>query len=129
MSQGARPDRVADQIRVEITELLAREVKDPGIGFVTVTSVRVTADLQLARVYYSVLGDESARKQTKRALDRALPFLRRQIASRVRLRRAPELVFHYDDSLDRQDRIEALLREIHAADHPPGTEPPDDTDE
>lgn len=128
MSQGARPERVADQIRAEIARLLTREVKDPGIGFVTITSVRVTADLQLARVYYSSLGDEAARKQTKRALDRALPFLRRQIAQRLRLRRAPELAFHFDDSLDRQDRIEEVLREIHAADQPPGG-PPDDTDE
>ena len=130
MSQGARPDRVADQIRAEITALLARDVKDPGIGFVTVTSVRVTADLQLARIYYSALGDEAARKQTKRALDRALPFLRRQIASRLRLRRAPELVFHFDDSLDRQDRIEELLREIHASDQNRASDAPaDDTDE
>ena len=129
MAQGARPERVADQVRAEITELLARQVKDPGIGFVTITSVRMTADLQLARVYYSCLGDEAARKQTKRALERALPFLRRQIASRLRLRRAPELAFHFDDSLDRQDRIEEILREIHAADQPPDTPPTDDTDE
>jgi ribosome-binding factor A len=128
MAQGARPDRVADQIRAELASLLSREVKDPGIGFVTITSVRVTADLQLARVHYSVLGDEAARKQTARALDRALPFLRRQIAARLRLRRAPELAFHFDDSLDRQDRIEELLREIHAADQPNGN-PTDDTDE
>jgi ribosome-binding factor A len=128
MAQGARPDRVADQIRAELASLLSREVKDPGIGFVTITSVRVTADLQLARVYYSSLGDEAARTQTKRALDRALPFLRRQIAARLRLRRAPELAFHFDDSLDRQDRVEELLREIHAADQP-AEATPDDTDE
>jgi len=129
MSQGSRPDRVADQIRAELAGLLTREVKDPGIGFVTITSVRVTADLQLARVYYSSLGDEAARRQTKRALERALPFLRRQIAARLRLRRAPELAFHFDDSLDRQDRIEELLREIHAADEPSAPKPPDDPDE
>jgi ribosome-binding factor A len=129
MSQGSRPDRVADQIRAELAGLLTREVKDPGIGFVTITSVRVTADLQLARVYYSSLGDETARRQTKRALERALPFLRRQIAARLRLRRAPELAFHFDDSLDRQDRIEEILREIRAADQPPDTPPTDDTDE
>jgi len=129
MSQGSRPDRVADQIRAELAGLLTREVKDPGIGFVTITSVRVTADLQLARVYYSSLGDETARRQTKRALERALPFLRRQIAARLTLRRAPELAFHFDDSLDRRDRIEELLREIHAADQPSDPAPPDHTDE
>ena len=60
MAQGSRPERVGDQIRAELSALLAREVKDPGIGFVTVTGVRVTADLQLARVYYTAMGDEHA---------------------------------------------------------------------
>lgn len=129
MSQGSRSDRVGDQIRVEIAGLLAREVKDPGIGFITITSVRLTADLQLARVYYTALGDEQARRQSAKALARATPFLRRQIASRLRLRHAPELVFQFDDSLDRQARIDELLREIHAGDEPPEDAPPDDTDE
>lgn len=129
MSQGSRPARVGDQIRVELAGLLAREVKDPGIGFVTITSVQLTADLQLARVYYTALGDEQARRQSAKALARATPFLRRQIASRLRLRRAPELVFHFDDSLDRQERVDELLREIHAGDEPPAAAEPDDTDE
>ncbi len=129
MSQGSRPDRVGDQIRAELTALLAREVKDPGIGFITITSVRLTADLQLARVYYTALGDEQARRQSAKALARAMPFLRRQIASRLRLRRVPELVFHFDESLDRQERIDELLREIHAGDAPLADAPPDDTDE
>ncbi len=113
MSQGSRPERVGEQIRVELATLLAREVKDPGIGFVTLTTVRVTADLQLARVYYTVLGDDKARRDTARALDRATPFLRRQVASRLRLRRAPELAFHYDETIAKQERVEQLLREIH----------------
>jgi ribosome-binding factor A len=129
MAQGSRPARVADQIRTELAELLARAVKDPGIGFVTITGVRVTADLQLARVQYSALGDEKARQQTARALQRALPFLRRQVATRLQLRRAPELTFHFDDSLDRQDRIEEILREIHAAETPAPETDPADTDE
>lgn len=126
MPQGSRPERVGDQIRAELTDLLARHVKDPGIGFITITGVRVTADLQLARVQYSSLGDQQARRQTARALDRATPFLRRQLASRLRLRRVPELTFHFDDSLDRQERIEEILREIHAGDTPPeGNDPPE----
>jgi ribosome-binding factor A len=118
MPHGSRPERVGDQIRAELTDLLARRVKDPGIGFITITGVRVTADLQIARVQYSSLGDPQARRQTARALDRATPFLRRQIAARLRLRRVPELMFHFDDSLDRQERIEEILREIHAGDTP-----------
>ncbi len=129
MSQGSRPDRVADQIRAELAGLLARDVKDPGLGFITITSVRLTADLQLARVYYSSLGDEQARRRTAQALARASSYLRRQVASRLRLRRAPELSFHFDDSLDQQERIEELLREIHAADEGGAAPKPDDTDE
>ena len=119
MSQGSRPERIADQIRGEIALLLAREVHDPGIGFVTLTRVQVTPDIQLARVYYTALGDDKARSNTGRALSRATPFLRRQIGSRLRLRRVPELEFLYDESVAGQDRIERLLKEIHAADPPP----------
>lgn len=116
MSQGSRPDRVADQIRSEIALMLSREVHDPGIGFVTLTRVHLSPDLQQARVLYTLLGDEKARASTARALQRAAPFLRRQLGSRLRLKRAPELRFQYDDSVAGQDRIEQLLNEIHAED-------------
>ena len=119
MSQGSRPDRVADQIRGELGLLLTREVHDPGIGFVTITRVQVSPDLQQARVYYTVLGDDKARKNSERALDRAIPFLRRQLGSRLRLRRTPELRWIYDESIAGQDRIEQLLNEIRANPHPP----------
>ena len=118
MAQGSRPDRVADQIRGELALLLAREVHDPGIGFVTLTRVQVTPDLQQARVYYTALGDDKARRSTARALDRAAPFLRRQIGSRLRLKRVPELEFLYDESIAGQDRIEQILDEIRAAQRP-----------
>jgi ribosome-binding factor A len=114
MSQGSRPDRVADQIRSELASILAREVHDPGIGFVTLTRVRVSPDLQSARVLYTTLGDEHARAASARALERAAPFLRRRIGSRLRLRRVPELTFIYDDSIEGQDRIERILNEIHS---------------
>lgn len=112
---GSRPARLGDQIREELAAIIAREVKDPGIGFVTLTYVKVSADLQVARVYYTTLGDPRARRETARALDRATPFLRRQIAGRLRLRRAPELHFQYDESIARAERVEQLLRDIHAA--------------
>jgi ribosome-binding factor A len=116
VSQGSRPDRVADQIRGELAQLLAREVHDPGIGFVTLTRVQVSPDIQLARVFYTVLGDDAARRNSARALDRASAFLRRQIGARLRLKRVPELKFQYDEAVAGQDRIEQLLNEIHAAD-------------
>ena len=120
MSQGSRSDRVAEQIRAELALLIAREVHDPGIGFVTLTRVQVSPDLQQARVFYTALGDDKARRGTARALDRAAPFLRRQIGSRLRLKRVPELEFAYDESIAGQDRIEQILNELRSA------EPPDD---
>jgi ribosome-binding factor A len=113
--QGSRPERVGDQIRAELSELIARQVKDPAIGFVTITYVKVSADLQVARAYYTSLGDPEAQRNTARALERARPFLRRQIAQRIRLRRAPEIHFQYDESIARQERIESLLEEIRQA--------------
>jgi ribosome-binding factor A len=128
MPQGPRPARVADQIRSEIASMLARDVHDPGIGFVTITRATVSADLQHARIGYTALGDEKARRATARALERAAPFLRRQIGARLRLKRAPELEFVYDESIAAQDRIERLLNEIHAADRPADEEPDTDDD-
>jgi ribosome-binding factor A len=131
VSQGSRPDRVADQIRSELASLLAREVHDPGIGFVTLTRVQVSPDLQSARVHYTVLGDEKARAASAKALDRAAPFLRRQIGTRLRLRRTPELRFLYDDSVAGQDRIEQILNELRTnrpADAPASTDPEDEDD-
>jgi ribosome-binding factor A len=130
MSQGSRPDRVADQIRGELASILARDVHDPGIGFVTITRVAVSADLQHARISYTALGDEKGRRNTARALDRAAPFLRRQIGSRLRLKRVPDLEFVYDESIAGQDRIEQLLNEIRAGDQPADdVRPRTDTDD
>ena len=132
MSQGSRPDRVADQIRGEIALLLAREVHDPGIGFVTLTRVQVSPDLQQARIHYTVLGppgDEAKTRATSaKAIGRAVPFLRRQIGSRLRLKRVPELTFLYDESVAGQDRIEQLLNELNASSTTRPTETDGDDD-
>ena len=111
---STRPSRVGDQLRAEIADLLARQVHDPGIGFVTVTHVHVSPDLQVARVYYTTLADEKGRRETARALDRATPFLRRQIGSRLRLKRVPHLEFFFDESIARGDRIEQILQDLGA---------------
>ncbi len=117
MAQGYRPDRVGEQIRDVISEVLTRgDVHDPGIGFITLTRVQVTPDLQIARVFYTSLGDEKTRKETARALDRATSFFRRQIGGRLRLRRVPELEFRFDQSIEDQDRIEQILRDLHEED-------------
>jgi ribosome-binding factor A len=112
MAQGSRPDRVGEQIRQELSQIIAQQVHDPGIGFLTLTRVKVTPDLQLARVLYTVMGDDKQRKETQKALDRAMPYLRRQIGSRIRLRRVPELQFFYDEAIAHQDRIEQILLDL-----------------
>jgi ribosome-binding factor A len=125
---NTRPEKVGEQIRIELSQLIARDVHDPGVGFITLTKVTVTPDLQIARVYYTTLGDEKAQKETDKALHRAAPFLRRQIAQRVRLRRVPEIEFFYDKSVAQHDRVERILQELKAeADaRPPAA--PDDAD-
>jgi ribosome-binding factor A len=118
-----RPERVGEAIRHELSELLQRDVHDPGVGFITLTQVKVSPDLQLARVYYTSMGDEKALKETAKALGRATPFLRRQVAQRLRLRRAPELQFFYDQSVAHQDRIEQILQDLKTETaQPPSTD-------
>ena len=132
MAQGSRPDRVGEQLRQELSQILAQQVHDPGIGFITLTRVKVTPDLQLARVLYTVMGDDKQKKETAKALERAIPFLRRQIGSRVRLRRVPDLQFFYDESIEHQDRIEQILldlkREREAQEPEAPAETPEDPD-
>ncbi len=107
MPQGSRAARVGDLIRAELAELLVREVHDPGIGFLTIVRVKVSPDLLQARVFYTTLGDDKARRETAKALGRATPFLRRQIGRRLQLKRVPELAFMFDDSIEKNDRIAA----------------------
>jgi ribosome-binding factor A len=112
MPQGSRASRVGDQIRAELAELLAREVHDPGIGFLTITHVKVSADLQQARIFYTTLGDEKARKESAKALQRATPFLRRHVGRRLQLKRVPELTWMFDATIEKNDRIERILQEL-----------------
>lgn len=112
MAQGSRPDRVGEQIRQELSQIVSQQLHDPGIGFLTLTRVKVTPDLQLARVHYTVLGDEKQRKATQQALERAVPYFRRELGSRIRLRRVPELQFYYDKAIEQQDRIEQILLDL-----------------
>jgi ribosome-binding factor A len=123
--QGTRPERVGEQIRQELSQALATDVHDPGIGFVTLTRVKVSPDLQVARVFYTIFGDTKAKRETARALERAAPFLRRRIAATVRLRRVPELHFQFDETVEKQDRIEKILLDLQKEREARGEPAPD----
>lgn len=107
-----RIERLNEQIKREITEILRYEVKDPRIGAVTVMDVRTTPDLSLARVYVTLMGGDEERAQMLEGLRAAAPFIRTELGSRLRIRRVPELRFELDRSLEHAQRIEELLREI-----------------
>lgn len=100
-------------MKKELGEIIGRKIKDPRIGFVTVTDVQVTGDLQQATVYISVLGDEKQRENTLIGLAKAKGFIRSEIGQRIRLRKTPEILFEFDESVDYGNRIESLLHQIH----------------
>ena len=110
MSQ--RTDRLDSQIRAELMELLQREMKDPRIGFATITRVETARDLGSARVWVSVLGTPEEQGAAVKALTDAAPWLRRQLGERLTLRHIPQLVIRHDDSIESGDRVLRLLREI-----------------
>jgi ribosome-binding factor A len=106
-----RTDRVAEALQELIAELLLREIKDPRIGLVTITGVRISPDLRHARVFFSRLGDEEQRAQSLKGLSSAAGFIRSQVAHRLKLRVAPEIVFEFDPSLEQAERIARLLKD------------------
>lgn len=107
-----RANRVGEQMKKELGDIIGRKIKDPRIGFVTVTDVQVTGDLQQAKVYISVLGGEEQRENTLKGLAKAKGFIRSEIGQRIRLRKTPEITFEFDESIDYGNRIETLLHEI-----------------
>ncbi len=117
MPQGARTERVGEEFR----EILAEEIqklKDPRVGFVTVTGVRVSPDLRVAWVYYSALGDEKAKAGSRAALRSASSHLRHELGRQVRLKATPELRFEEDDTMVTGQRIDDLIEEIHTEEEP-----------
>jgi ribosome-binding factor A len=112
-----RPARVAEEFRHELSRLIARGLKDPRVtGFVTVTGAKMSPDLREVTVYVSIHGDEKVRDQTLEGLQAAAGFLQREAARTIRLRSTPHLRFVYDESVERGDRIDRLLREARAKD-------------
>lgn len=112
-----RQTRVGEQMKKELGEIIGRKIKDPRIGFVTVTDVQVTGDLQQATVFISVLGDEEQRENTLKGLAKAKGFIRSEIGQRIRLRKTPEITFEFDESIDYGNRIDSLLYQIKEENH------------
>jgi ribosome-binding factor A len=109
---GRRVSRLNDQLREEISDIIHRRLKDPRIGFVTVTKVSVTADLSRASVYVSIMGEPDDISTTISCLDRASGFMRGELGRRLRIKRIPELRFRYDDSCVKGARIDSILRDL-----------------
>ena len=107
-----RLTRVGETIREELSAMLLRDLKDPRIGFVTITDVVMSPDLRQAKVYFSRIGTEAERDESLQGLQAAAGFMRRELGHRLALKFAPELRFFYDESLETGSRIDRLLREI-----------------
>ncbi len=113
MTTHTRPERVAQAIQVAIASILARgEMRDPRIGFVTITGVKVSPDLRVAKVFYSAIGADEELEQTQAGLDAAKGFFRREVSAQVPLRVSPEIHFAFDNSIREGDKIDRLLREV-----------------
>ena len=112
MTKSFRKERINETIKELLSELVLSGIKDPRIGFVTITAVRVSPDMSTAKVHYSVMGDEEARASTHKGLVSARNFLRGEIARALKIRTSPELRFVYDDSLDKSLRIEKTLEDV-----------------
>jgi ribosome-binding factor A len=108
-----RANRVGEQLKKEIGEIFQRELKDPRIGFLTVTAVDMTGDLSQAKVFISVLGSEEQRENSLNAIAKASGFIRSEIGKRIRLRHTPELIFKLDESIDYGSKIEKLLQDLN----------------
>ncbi|WP_270171785.1 30S ribosome-binding factor RbfA [Paenibacillus sp. SYP-B4298] len=113
-----RVGRVGEQIKKELSLIIQQELKDPRIGFITVTGVEVTSDLSQAKVYLSVLGSEEQKEETLKALGRGNGFLRSELGKRMKLRHTPELIFKFDSSIEYGSHIEALLEQINKGGNP-----------
>lgn len=108
-----RSQKIADMIQREISALILKGLKDPRIGFVTITGVDITDDLRHAKIFVTVIGAEESKIASLEGLKHSVPFLRRHLGRELRMKFAPELHFEYDQSLEYGNRIENILKEIH----------------
>lgn len=107
-----RAERVAETIKEEVSLVIQREVKDPRIGFLTVTAVELSDDLRYAKIFVSVYGSQKERMKSLKGLQSATRFIRREVGQRVKLRYIPEIVFKWDESVEKGAHIEQLLRQV-----------------
>lgn len=107
-----RNSRIGEQMKKELSQIIQFELKDPRVGFVTVTGIEVTGDLQLAKVFVSVMGNDEQKRDTVAALEKAKGFLRSELGKRVQLRHIPDLQFKMDESIEYGNKIESLLNDI-----------------
>ncbi|GIN57786.1 30S ribosome-binding factor RbfA [Lederbergia ruris] len=109
---NVRANRVGEQMKKELGDIIGRKLKDPRVGFVTVTDVQVTGDLQQATIFISVLGNEDQMEDTLKGLSKAKGFIRSEIGKRIRLRKTPEIIFEFDESISYGNKIESILKEL-----------------
>lgn len=121
MSQ-LREEKLAELIKQEVSDILRKRVKDPRIGFVSITDVEVTGDLRHAKIFFSVLGDEVEKEETMEGLEVATGYIRRELGQRIRVRHVPELLFRYDNSLEHGARISRILNDLKEEGEVPGDE-------
>jgi len=110
MAKPLRRERVAEEIRAELSEILQHQMRDPRLGWVTVTRVEMSPDLAYAKVFVSVYGPEADQAATFQVLERAAGYIRSELGRRIRLRQTPELHFRTDDSIEQSQRIQDLLK-------------------
>ena len=106
----SRSDRVAERIKVEVSEIIRREVDDPRIGFVTITSVKVTPDIKFAKIYISVLGTEEEKKEALEGISSAKNFIKVKLCSKLMLQSMPDIAFEFDASLEKANKLWALMQ-------------------
>jgi len=112
--EGKRSEKVADIIQREVSEMLVRTVKDPRIGFVTITKVSVSDDCRMAKIYFSVTGNLEERERSKKGLESAKGYIRKELGRRISLRYTPEIMFLFDPSIEYAIHIEEILRNIRS---------------
>jgi len=120
--EGKRSEKVADLIQKEISQMLVKSIKDPRIGFVTITRVNVSEDCRFAKVYFSVTGTLEERESSVKGLDSAKGYVRKELGRRIRLRYTPEIVFQFDPSVEYSIHMEELIQSLHREKEPDGNE-------
>ena len=112
--EGKRSEKVADLIQKEISQMLVKSIKDPRIGFVTITRVTVSEDCRFAKIYFSVAGNLAERENSQKGLESAKGYVRKELGRRIRLRYTPEIMFQFDPSIEYAIHMEELIHSLHA---------------